>query len=580
MVWTRRKLIERYLEFFKEKNHQEIVGSSLIPENDPTVLFITAGMHPLVPYLTGQKHPMGKRLVNVQKCIRTGDIEEVGDTFHHTFFEMLGNWSLGDYDKLEAIEYTFLFHTKILRIPLERYAVTVFGGNKDAPRDELSYKKWLELGVPKERIAFLEDNWWGPAGSSGPCGPDTEMFYYRPKNKDAPKKFDPKDKDWVEIGNDVIMEYFKEKDGRIIVAKQKNIDFGGGVERTIATLNGIDDNYLCDMWKKIIEKIEELSGKGYEGNEKEMRVIADHIKAAVMIINDGVIPSNNERGYVLRRLIRRAMIYAKKLGVESFTEEIARAVMKTYYDYKFEEEKILLELKKEEEKFNKTLESGMKMVEKFSANKKISGKDAFLLFQSYGLPIEMTIERARELGAGVDVEGYKKALATHQELSRTATAGKFKGGLADSSVETTRLHTTTHLLLAALNKVLGKRIEQKGSNITAERARFDFNFERKLTEEEVKAVEEWINRAIKTGKSVQRREMSLEEAKKQGAHGAFEDKYGKIVSVYQIEGISNELCGGPHVESLKELQGLKAVIFGQESVGAGVRRVKIKLEKE
>jgi alanyl-tRNA synthetase len=593
--WTRKKLINAYIEFFKSKGHKEIPNASLIPQNDPTVLFITAGMHPLVPYLSGQEHSQGKKLTSVQRCIRTGDIDEIGDSFHHTFFEMLGNWSLGDYGKKEAIEYSFEFLTKILKIPLERLAVSVFAGDKDCPRDEESAKIWKSLGISPDRIAYLpkEDNWWGPAGKTGPCGPDTEMFYWKINEKKAPKNFDPKDKNWVEIWNDVFMTYTKEKDGKYLNAKQKNVDTGMGVERTVAVLNGLEDNYLGDMWRPIIDEIEHLSGKKYESYKKEMRIISDHVKASVFMMADGVTPSNTEQGYVLRRLIRRAIMKMGKLGFvgTDLINPIAEKVFIIYKDYEQlgkKKEEIFREIDKEEERFDKTLESGLKIFEKLcSNNNEVSGKDAFLLFQSYGFPIEMTVELAKEKGIEVDLEGYREELAKHQELSRTSTEGKFKSGLADHSVQTTRLHTATHLFLAAVNKILPKpagqkEILQRGSNITAERARFDFTYERKLTEEEVKNIESQINSWIETGSQVERKEMNLEEAKKMGAMGIFEEKYKKsdIISVYVIGGgdISKELCTGPHVKSLAEMQGLKFKIASQESVGAGVRRVKIILE--
>ncbi|MEK6919241.1 MAG: alanine--tRNA ligase [Nanoarchaeota archaeon] len=593
--WTREKLIKAYIEFFKKNGHKQIENASLIPKNDPTVLFTTAGMHPLVPYLLGQPHTLGKRLVNVQKCIRTGDIDSVGDTTHHTFFEMLGNWSLGDYWKEEAIRLTYKFYTEVLKIPKSHLAVTIFGGDdsRGVGTDNESRKIWNSLGVSDDRIMELkDDNWWGPAGATGPCGPSTEIFYWKQKNKSPPKKLDHKDfndGNWVEIGNDVLMEFLKDKNGKIVPAKQKNIDFGGGVERTIAALNGLEDNYLADMWKPIIEEIESLSEKKYDSHKKEMRIISDHLKAVAFIINDGITPSNTEQGYVVRRLIRRAIWQGKKLGVESFTQKIAKVIFKTYQDYKFDKEKILLELEKEEEKFNKTLDSGIRLIENLCKSKEISGKDAFLLYQSHGIPVEMINEIASEKLSHVNMDDYKKEYAKHQELSRTATEGKFKSGLADHSVETTRLHTATHLFLAAVNKLLEKpagkkEILQRGSNITAERARFDFTYDRKLTEEEVKEIEELINSWITTGSKVERKEMNLEEARKMGAMGIFEEKYKKsdVLSVYIIgEGkISKELCTGPHVNTLKEMQGYKLKIFSQESVGSGVRRVKIRLEKE
>ena len=579
----RTKLIKKYIDFFKSKNHAEIKNSSLIPENDPTVLFTTAGMHPLVPYLLGEKHPEGKRLVNVQKCIRTGDIEEVGDTTHHTMFEMLGNWSLGDYFKKEAIQMSFEFLTKELKIPLERLAVSVFKGDKISPKDEEAAKVWEKLGVSKERIAFLpkSENWWGPAGNMGPCGPDTEMFYWKLNSKKAPKKFNSKDANWIEIWNDVLMQYNKDEKGNYNEAKQKNIDTGMGVERTVAILNGLEDNYLADMWKPIIEKIEIISQYKYGGEEKKtkaMRIIADHLKAAVFIISDGVVPSNSERGYVLRRLIRRAIRYGRILGMESFTTKISEPIYKIYKDYNFDVKKISIELSKEEENFLKTLEQGLKVFEKISSDKKeIKGKDAFLLYQSYGFPIEMTKEIAKERKLKINEKEFKEEEKKHQELSRTASAGKFKSGLADNSKETTKFHTATHLLNQALRVVLkDNNIQQKGSNITHERLRFDFNLDRKLTDKEKKEVEDLINKQIERELPVTFEEMTLEDAKKSGAIGVFDSKYGEKVKVYKVGDFSKELCGGPHVKNTKELGHFK--ITKEESSSAGVRRIKAVLE--
>jgi alanyl-tRNA synthetase len=585
MAWTREKLIQEYISFFKSKEHKEIPNSPLIPVNDPTVLFTTAGMHPIVTFLLGQKHPSGKRLVNVQRCIRTGDIDEVGDAFHHTFFEMLGNWSLGDYFKEEAIKMTLEFHTKVLKIPLERYAVTVFAGNKNSKKDTEAEKIWLSLKIPKERIAFLEDNWWGPAGKTGPCGPDTEMFYWSDNKSKAPKKFNPEDKKWVEIGNDVLMQYNKDKNGDFNLASQKNIDFGGGVERTLSALNGLDDNYLTEIWQPLIKEVESISHKKYGKNSEEtkaMRIIADHIKAATFILNEKMQPSNTEQGYVLRRLIRRAIRYGKLLMIQNnFTSRLAQVIFKIYPDYKFNEEFILTEIDKEETRFRQTLASGLRYFENISKDKKkIEGKDAFLLYQSYGFPIEMTQELAKEKNLEVDILGYEQAESSHRELSRTAAAGRFKSGLADHSEATTRLHTAAHLLLAALRQVLKKDIEQRGSNITAERLRFDFSFDRKLNEDEVKEIEMIVNSNIKKKLQVKREEMSVKEAKASGAMGIFDEKYGEKVSVYTIcdvkAHVSKEICAGPHVTSLAELG--KFRIKEQESVGSGARRIKAILE--
>lgn len=583
---TRKELIKKYIDFFKSKNHKQISNSSLIPENDPTVLFTTAGMHPLVPFLLGQPHPQGKRLTNVQRCIRTGDIEEVGNTTHHTLFEMLGNWSLGDYFKKEAIEMSFEFLTKHLNIPLERFAVTVFEGDKDAPKDDEAIKIWKSLGVKEERIAPLskKDNWWGPAGKTGPCGPDTEMFYWKSNNTPAPEVFNPEDKNWVEIWNDVLMGYEKNKERLIIDAKQKNIDTGMGVERMVTILNGFEDNYLSNMWQPIIKKIEELSKKSYKGNEKEMRIIADHIKAATFILGDGVIPSNSEQGYVLRRLIRGAIRNLRKLDVNileiNATDEIALKVIEIYDDYNSLQENkeiILSELKKEEDKFQKTIDKGLKEFEKMSKDDVIDGKESFLLYQSYGFPLEMIEELAKEKKIKFNSEDFKEELKKHQELSQTASAGKFKSGLADNGEATTKLHTATHLLLQAIKEVLGDdNIIQRGSNITPERLRFDFNFDRKLTPEEKQAVEDLVNKKIQEKIEIIREEMSPKEAKSKGATGVFNDKYKEIVSVYTIGNFSKEICTGPHVKNTGELGRFK--VKKEESSSAGVRRIKAVLE--
>lgn len=590
---SRQDLIDKYINFFKSKKHHHIPSSSLIPENDPTVLFTTAGMHPLVPFLLGQKHPSGKRLVNVQKCIRTQDIDEVGDSVHHTFFEMMGNWSLGDYFKEDAIKFTFEFHTKVLKIPLDRYAVSVFEGDKDAKKDEESAKIWLSLGITKERIAFLpkKDNWWGPAGITGPCGPDTEMFYYI--GKKAPKKFDPSDKDWVEIGNDVLMQYVKDDKGKYNLAEQKNVDFGGGVERTLTILNGLDDNYQNPIFLPIIKEIERISKKKYNQNEKTtkaMRIIADHIRAATFILGDerAVKPSNIGQGYVLRRLIRRAIRYGRILDIkDKFTSKVAKAVLPIYPDYQELHRNhnfIAEQLNQEEDKFSKTIEQGMKKFEEIVNDLKeiIPGKEAFLLFQSYGFPIEMTQELGEEKGISVDLEEYNKEFEKHQDISRTASAGMFKSGLADSSQEVRKLHTATHLLNQALREVLGKEVKQKGSNITSERLRFDFNFDRKLTSEEITKLEELVNDKIKKSLSVVREEMLLKDAISSGAQSEFGAKYPEMVSIYTIKDnsskgwFSKEICTGPHVNNTKELGKFK--IIKEESVASGTRRIKAIVE--
>ena len=577
-------LRQKYLDFFKSKGHKIIPSASLIPENNPTVLFVIAGMQPLMPFLLGEKHPAGKRLTNSQKCLRTIDIDDVGDDTHNTFFEMLGNWSLGDYWKEEAISWSFEFLTKELKIPLERLAVSCFAGDNDAPKDEESAKIWESLGIKKERIAFLpkKDNWWGPAGETGPCGPDTEMFYWKLNNVPAPEIFDASDKNWVEIWNDVFMQYIKNKDGTYSLAKQKNIDTGMGMERTLAVLSGKENSYETDLFLPIIEKIEELSGKKNKENKKSFRVVADHVKASIFLIASGVEPSNLGRGYILRRLIRRAIRHGKQLGLkDNFFDELYPSVVKIYNGFYLEiEDKkdfILKQFKEEEEKFNRTLENGLKEFSKLSS---VTGKDAFNLFQTYGFPIEMTQELAKEKGINVDMIEFKKELEKHQELSRTASVGMFKGGLADNSEATTKLHTTAHLMLVGLRKVLGQHVVQKGSNITAERLRFDFTHSEKLSPQQINDVENFVNGIIEKDLPVWFEEMPLEKAKEINAMGVFDAKYGQTVKVYFVgkgeENVSKEICGGPHVERTGILGHFK--IQKEESSSAGVRRIKAILE--
>ncbi len=494
-------LQQKYLDFFRSKGHAIVDSAPLIPEHDPTVLFTTAGMHPLVPYLMGQPHPFGKRIVNVQKCLRTDDIEEVGDNCHHTFFFMLGNWSFGDYFKKEAIAMSFEFLTKIIQLPLSRLAVSCFAGDKDAPKDEESAKVWLSLGVPEQRIAFLpkKDNWWGPAGTTGPCGPDTEMFFWTENTIPPPKEYDPSDKRWVEIWNDVFMQYNKTTEGKFIPLAQKNVDTGMGLERTLAILQGFDDNYRTELFWPIIEEIEKLTKQEYRENKQEMRIIADHIRAAVFILGDerGVVPSNVDQGYILRRFVRRIIRQLKSLGAdisEEYTHLLAKKVIKIYREeYPILQEKanfILEELKKEEDKFKKTLDNGLKEFERICkdvimSGKTITGKDAFLLFQSYGFPLEITQELAKEKGVTVNVDEFNKEYHRHQELSRVGAEHKFKGGLSEASEITTKYHTATHLLNEALCRVISSDIRQRGSNITPERMRFDFNFDRKFAADEM-----------------------------------------------------------------------------------------------
>lgn len=602
---TAKELRGKYLEFFKNHGHTIISSASLIPENDPTVLFTTAGMHPLVPYLLGEKHPAGVRLASAQKCIRTDDILEVGDKTHHTFFEMMGNWSLGDYFKEDSIAYSWEFLTgkKYLNLDKNKIAVSVFKGDNDAPYDEEAYKIWEKIfqenNLPITRIAKLpkKNNWWGPAGITGPCGPDSEIFYWSNNEQEAPSSFNDDNEAWVEIWNNVFMQYNKQADGSYIPLSQKNVDTGLGLERTLATILGFSDNYRTELFANLIKKISELSGKSYDDSgdvTKAMRIIADHIKAATFIIGDdkGITPSNTEQGYVLRRLIRRAIRYGKKLGIEEAgcLKEIALQVIADYGDIYSElvrnKNFIIEALSKEEEKFARSLEKGMMEFEKI-AHQDISGEAAFNLYQSYGFPLEITTELASEKGVKVDSDGFYKELTKHQDLSRTASAGKFKGGLADNSTETTKLHTAAHLLLAALRQVLGDHVVQRGSNITAERLRFDFSHAEKMTPDQISEVEHLVNKAIQADLPVTCEELSLEEAKQRGAMGVFDSKYDEKVKVYTAAPIENgqpnlsqafsqEICGGPHVEHTGMLGRFK--ISKESSSSAGVRRIKAILE--
>ena len=577
-------LKELYINFFVSKGHKQIPSSPVVPENDPSVLFNTAGMQPLIPYLMGQEHPYGKRLCDYQKCIRTNDLDEVGDTFHHTFFEMLGNWSLGDYFKKEIIEWSFEFLTKVLNIPVEKLAVTVFAGNDLIPFDEFTYNKWKSLGISEDKIAKTsEDNFW-IAGETGPCGPDTEMFYWR-SNDEIPNKFDPDDSRWVEIWNDVFMQYEKKQDGTVVELPNKNVDTGMGVERVTAILEGVNDNYLSSIWKDVIDLICNISNKEYnEENQKSIRVIADHLRTAVFILADpaGIRPSNTDQGYILRRLIRRAIRHAKTLGIDlntDFEAQIANLIINKYKKYykELEDNKdiILNELTIEKNKFARTLEKGLKEFEKV-ATKDIDGQTAFHLFDTYGFPLELTIELAEEKNLKVDVEGYNKKFKEHQELSRTASAGKFKGGLSGNSEIETKYHTATHLLNAALKIVLGPDTHQRGSNITEERMRFDFNCDHKLTDEEKKQAEDLVNQWINEGLDVKVEEMSKEDAIKSGAECMFIEKYPDLVTVYTIgNNVSKELCGGPHVKNTKEIGHF--TIVKEEASSAGIRRIKAKI---
>ena len=587
-----KELRKKYIDFFKRHNHVEISTSSLIPENDPSVLFTTAGMHPLVPYLLGEKHPEGTRLTDVQKCLRTGDIDEVGDTSHLTFFEMLGNWSLGDYFKKESITMSYDFLTKELGIPAEKISVTCFEGDDKIPKDVETAQIWNELGIDKDRIYFYGrgENWWGPAGQTGPCGPDTEIFYDTGKEPCSPE-CGPSCNcgKYLEIWNNVFMAYNKDKDGNYTELEQKNVDTGLGLERVLSIMNGNTSVYDTELFEGIIGKIEEISGKNYDENTaRDFRIIADHLRAATFVLGDdkAVTPSNVDQGYVLRRLIRRTSRELRKLGVEtSKMKDISEVIIDQYQDVYPElgrnREFILSELEKEEQTFNKTLDRGLKAAEKIfdliGDDPVLSGGLAFKLYDTFGFPIELTQELAAERGKSVDIEGFNNKYREHQEKSRQGAAQKFKGGLADQSEETTKLHTTTHLLNAALRKVLGDTVYQKGSNINPERLRFDFSFDRKLTPEELQDVTKLVNEAIDSELPVICEEMTVEEAKKQGAIGVFDEKYGDKVKVYSIGDFSKEICGGPHVSNTSELGRFR--ILKEQSSSAGVRRIKAKLEE-
>lgn len=580
-------LKDKYIEFFVSKGHKQIPSAPVVPENDPSVLFNTAGMQPLIPYLVGQVHPYGSRLVDYQKCIRTNDLESVGDTTHHTFFEMLGNWSLGDYFKNESIEWSFEFLTKVLNIPSNKLAVTVYEGEGNIPFDETSYNKWKSLGFSDEKIVkTVEDNFW-IAGECGPCGPDTEIFYFK-GGDDVPEKFDPEDDRWVEIWNNVFMEFYKDKDGNVTPLPKQNVDTGMGVERTTAVLEGVNDNYKSSIWSDVIDLISKISGLSYEGNEKSMRIIADHLRTAVFISGDysSIKPSNTDQGYILRRLIRRAIRHAKALGIDEFSDweqQIAKIIIdkyKIYYKELDENEMVILDvLRDEKSKFSKTLVKGLREFEKvINNNDRIDGESAFHLYDTYGFPIELTIELANEQGISVDEEGFLKRFKKHQELSRSASVGKFKGGLAGDSETEIKYHTATHLLNAALKQVVNKNVHQKGSNITSERMRFDFSCDHKLSEDEKKQTEDLVNKWINEGLDVSVEEMPKEEALKSGAECMFIEKYPDIVTVYSIGNVSKELCGGPHVSNTRELGVFK--IIKEESSSTGVRRIKAVLNNE
>ena len=580
-------LKDLYIDFFVSKGHVFIPSAPVVPENDPSVLFNTAGMQPLVPYLKGEKHPLGTRLCDYQKCIRTNDLDNIGDTYHHTFFEMLGNWSLGDYFKKEAITWSFEFLTKVLNIPVERIGVTVFAGNDDIEEDKTSYEIWKSLGINEKRIAKTKDDNFWIAGETGPCGPDSEMFYFR-SDDEIPEVFDPEDDRWVEIWNDVFMEFYKDENGVISELPKKNVDTGMGVERTTAILEGVNDNYTSSIWKDVIEKIEEISSLPYEGNEKPMRIIADHIRTSVFILADYAFikPSNTDQGYILRRLIRRTIRYAKMLNIDidsNFEEILANLIIDKYKKYYKELEEnrniVLEELKKEKIKFNKTLSKGLKEFDKMVSSlqdNKLNKDLAFKLYDTYGFPIELTLELAKEQNIEVDVDGFYEKFKKHQELSRKSSSGKFKGGLSNNSEIETKYHTATHLLNAALKLVVNKDVHQKGSNITEERMRFDFSCDHKLSEEEIKKAEDIVNTWINEGLDVICTQMNKEDAIKSGAECMFIERYPDVVTVYTIGDVSKELCGGPHVKNTKELGHFK--IIKEEASSSGVRRIKAILE--
>ena len=584
------ELRELYQSFFESKGHKRITSASLIPENDPTVLFTTAGMHPLVPYLLGEAHPEGKRLTDVQKCIRTGDIDDVGDNSHLTFFEMLGNWSLGDYFKEEAIKMSFEFLTdeKWLGIPKDKLYFSCFAGDETAPKDEVSYNAWVEAGVDPSHIYFLpkENNFWILGSGVGPCGPDTEMFYDTGKEKCCDEcspacscgKF-------LEIWNDVFMEFYKGEDGNLTKLANHNVDTGMGLERVICVLNGYESVYDSELFRNTRLKLEELSGKSYEEYKRSFRIIMDHIRTATFILGDdhGVVPSNVGAGYVLRRILRRMIREIRKLEINESLCELSKLVIADYEhaypELRRNEKFILDEISKEENKFSKTLKDGEKLFYKTIRNLEgtmISGTDAFKLFDTFGFPLEMTLELAKENGLSVDEQGFKDKFKEHQDKSRTLDAGVFKGGLADQSYETTKYHTLAHLMLAALREMFGPEVFQKGSNITSERLRFDFNLDHKMTDEEKIKLTQRVNEMIATNTDVVVENMTYEQAKESGALGSFENKYGQIVKVYTIGELSKEICGGPHVKNTSELG--EFVIQKEESSSAGVRRIKAVLK--
>ena len=590
---TPKDLKDKYLNFFKNHGHKIISSASIVPENDPTVLFTTAGMHPLVPYLLGEAHPAGKKLTDVQKCIRTSDIDEVGDNSHLTFFEMLGNWSLGAYFKEDAIKYSYEFLTSkdYLNIPKEKLYFSVFAGDDTAIKDMESYNIWRSLGVEEDHIVFLpkENNFWILGSGIGPCGPDTEIFYDTGKEKCSDSCNPSCDcGKYLEIWNNVFMEYYKDEFGNLTKLEQKNVDTGMGLERTITVLNGYTSVYDIPIFKKVRNKLEELSDIKYEDNMKSYRIIMDHMRTSVFILadNHGITPSNIGAGYVLRRLLRRSIRHLKTININDYVlDTLANIYIEEYkdsYDELIKNKDIILkELELEYNKFNRTLKDGEKLFYKVIRNLEdntISGKDAFKLFDTFGFPIEMTLELAQENDLTVNIDEFNECFKEHQEKSRTLDAGAYKGGLADHSEETIKYHTACHLLLATLREMYGADIYQKGSNITSERLRFDFNLDHKLSDEEKMVVENRVNEMIANNLPVTVESIPYEEAVKAGAIGSFENKYGEIVKVYTIGNVSKEICGGPHVNNTSELGHFK--IIKEESSGAGIRRIKAVLENE
>jgi alanyl-tRNA synthetase len=586
-----KELREMYLKYFKDKGHSVIASASLFPEDDPTVLFTSAGMHPLVPYLLGQPHPEGKRLTNVQKCVRTTDIEEVGDTTHLTFFEMLGNWSLGDYWKKEAItwSYEFLTSKKYLGFDPDKLSVTVFAGDEDSPRDDEAADAWRSVGIPEERIYFLdkEDNWW-IAGNTGPCGPCSEMFI---EVEEIPK-CGPECRPgchcghFVEVWNDVFMSYRKLDDGTYEPLKMNSIDTGMGVERTLAMLQGVPTVFDTEFFVPLIKRIKELSNREEFTEEDNLliRIIVDHVRSAVMIMADDrkIGPSNVEQGYIVRRLLRKAIHSADRLGIgQGFMGSLAEIVIDIFKDLygevKRNKEFIMSNLTAEEAKFRKTLSKAVRRFERiYNDTGTITGGDAFLLFTSFGLPLEMTRDLAEEKGIQIDMDEFTKQFEEHRKISRTATQGKFKGGLAEHSERIVKLHTATHLLQEALRRVLGDEVTQNGSNITEERLRFDFTFSRKLTPEEIEEVEKLVNDVINQDLEVTQQFLPYDEAIKKGALAFFKENYGETVSVYSVGDFSMELCGGPHVERTGSLGVFK--IGKQKKIGAGIVRIRATVE--